>query len=131
MPLFQSLQAQASLLLTKAHEELGDLVGIDCLLVDATFSAIWIDYRKGSKTVKVHVELDHNRSIPTKVHLTEGNGAEMPFVSQILTDRPTGVMYRSYPNNLAYGSMPARIKESSHNIQLQPKASSFSMQWPF
>ena len=93
---FENLQQQASHLLPNAHKELGQLVGIDGSLIDGTLSMIWADYRKGSKKAKVHVGFDLNRSIPRKVHLTDGNGAERPFVSQILTKGQTGVLDRGY-----------------------------------
>lgn len=93
---FENLQQQASHLLPEAHKDLGQLVGIDGSLIDGTLSMIWADYRKASKKAKVHVGFDLNRSIPRKVHLTEGNGAERPFVSQILSKGQTGVLDRGY-----------------------------------
>jgi len=96
MYVFQQLQTQAAKILPKAHGELGDLIGIDGSLIDGTLSMLWADYRKGSKKAKVHVGFDLNRSIPRKVHLTEGNGAERPFVSKILSKGQTGVMDRGY-----------------------------------
>jgi hypothetical protein len=121
MYVFQHLQTQASHLLPKAHEELGDLVGIDGSLIEGTLSMIWADYRKGSKKAKVHVGLDLNRSIPTKVHLTDGNGAERPFVSQILSEGQTGVMDRGYQCHALFDQWQAddkfficRIKAGTH-----------------
>jgi hypothetical protein len=96
MHVFQNLQIQASKILPKAHEELGKLVGIDGSLIDGTLSMLWADYRKEAKKAKVHVGLDLNRSIPTKVYLTDGNGAERPFVSKILSEDQTGVLDRGY-----------------------------------
>ena len=96
MHVFQQLQVQAAKFLPKAHEELGDLIGIDGSLIDGTLSMLWADYRKGSKKAKVHVGFDLNRSIPRKVHLTDGNGAERPFVSKILSKGQTGVLDRGY-----------------------------------
>ena len=93
---YQHLQTQASKILPKAHEELGELVGIDGSLIDGTLSMLWADYRKGSKKAKVHVGFDLNRSIPRKVHLSDGNGAERPYVSKILSKGQTGVMDRGY-----------------------------------
>ena len=93
---FENLQQQASHLLPNSHKELGQLVGIDGSLIDGTLSMLWADYRKGSKKAKVHVGFDLNRSIPRKVHLTDGNGAERPFVSQILSKGQTGVLDRGY-----------------------------------
>ena len=93
---FENLQEQASHLLPHTHKELGQLVGIDGSLIDGTLSMLWADYRKGSKKAKVHVGFDLNRSIPRKVHLTDGNSAERPFVSQILSKGQTGVLDRGY-----------------------------------
>jgi hypothetical protein len=56
----------------------------------------WADYRKGSKKAKGHFGFNINQGIPTKVFLTEGNGAERPFVSLILSPGQTGVMDRGY-----------------------------------
>ena len=72
------------------------MVGIDGSLIEGTLSMLWADYRKGSKKAKVHVGFDLNRSIPRKVHLTDGKGAERPFVSKILSKGQTGVMDRGY-----------------------------------
>jgi hypothetical protein len=78
-----NLQKQASAVLPKQHPELGDLVSIDGSLIDAVLSMYWADYRKGSKKAKVHLGFDLNRGIPRKIFLTEGKGAERPFVSKI------------------------------------------------
>lgn len=94
--IFQHLQTEASNLLPKAHAQLGNLVGIDGSLINGTLSMLWADYRKGSKKAKVHVGFDLNRSIPRKIHLTLGNGAERPFVSKILSEGQTGVLDRGY-----------------------------------
>ena len=96
MHVFKNLQAKASKILPKHHPELGNLVGIDGSLIDATLSMYWADYRKRAKKAKVHVGFDLNCSIPRKIFLTDGNGAERPFVSQILSPGETGVMDRGY-----------------------------------
>ncbi len=93
---FENLQSQATNILPKSYPELGDLVAIDGSLIDAVLSMYWADYRKGSKKAKVHVGFDLNRSIPKKIYLTNGNGAERPFVSQILSPGETGVTDRGY-----------------------------------
>jgi len=93
---FENLQAQATQLLPKKHPELGNLVGIDGSLIDATLSMYWADYRKNAKKAKIHVGFDLNQAIPRKVFLTDGNGAERPFVSKILSDNQTGVIDRGY-----------------------------------
>ena len=56
----------------------------------------WADYRKGAKKAKVHLGFDLNRSIPRKIFLSDGKGAERPFVSMILSPGQTGVMDRGY-----------------------------------
>ena len=93
---FENLQSQATNILPKSYPELGDLVAIDGSLIDAVLSMYWADYRKGSKKAKVHVGFDLNRSIPKKIYLTNGNGAERPFVNQILSPGQTGVTDRGY-----------------------------------
>jgi len=93
---FQNLQVQASKALPKHHPELGNLIAIDGSLIDATLSMYWADYRKKSNKAKVHVGFDLNRSIPRKIFLTNGKGAERPFVSHILSPGETGVLDRGY-----------------------------------
>ena len=99
MHVYQNLQAQASEILPKQNPELGNLVGIDGSLVDATLSMHWADYRKTSKKARVHVGFDLNQAIPRKIYLTDGNGAERPFVSLILSENQTGVMDRGYQSH--------------------------------
>jgi hypothetical protein len=99
MHVYQNLQTQASEILPKQNPELGNLVGIDGSLIDATLSMHWADYRKNSKKAKVHVGFDLNQAIPRKIYLTDGNGAERPFVSLILSEGQTGVMDRGYQSH--------------------------------
>jgi hypothetical protein len=99
MHVYQDLQTQASAILPKQNPELGNLVGIDGSLIDATLSMHWADYRKKSKKAKVHVGFDLNQAIPRKIYLTDGNGAERPFVSLILSEGQTGVMDRGYQSH--------------------------------
>jgi len=94
--IYENLQADAIMRLPKEHVELGDLIGIDGSLIDACLSMHWADYRKGSKKAKVHLGFDLNRSIPRKLFLSDGKGAERPFVSMILSPGQTGVMDRGY-----------------------------------
>ena len=93
---YQNLQTNAVAVLPKEHADLGDLIGIDGSLIDACLSMHWADYRKGAKKAKVHLGFDLNRSIPRKVFLSDGNGAERPFVSMILSPGQTGVTDRGY-----------------------------------
>ena len=99
MFVYQNLQKQASKILPKQNPELGNLVGIDGSLIDATLSMHWADYRKKSKKAKVHVGFDLNQAIPRKIYLTDGKGAERPFVSLILSEGQTGVMDRGYQSH--------------------------------
>ncbi len=73
-----------------------NLVSIDGSLIDAVLSMYWADYRKNSKKAKGHFGFDINHKTPTKVYLTEGIGAERPFVIPILSKGQTGVMDRGY-----------------------------------
>ena len=96
MFVFQELQKQASTILPLNFPELGELVAIDGSLIDAVLSMHWADYRDGAKKAKSHIGFDVNRSIPRKIFLTDGNGGERPFVSQILEPGQTGIMDRGY-----------------------------------
>jgi len=93
---FANLQNQATHILPQNYPELGNLVAIDGSLIDAVLSMYWADYRKGAKKAKGHFGFDLNRGIPRKIFLTDGNGAERPFVSQILLSDETGVLDRGY-----------------------------------
>ncbi len=99
MYVFQELQKKAVKVLPKQFAELGDLVAIDGSLIDAVLSMAWADYRKKSKKAKLHLGFNINRSIPQKLFLTNGNGAERPFVEQILETGQTGIMDRGYQNH--------------------------------
>jgi hypothetical protein len=94
--IYQNLQADAVSRLPKEHDKLGDLIGIDGSLIDACLSMHWADYRKGSRKAKVHLGFDLNRSIPRKIFLSDGKGAERPFATMILSPGQTGVMDRGY-----------------------------------
>jgi len=87
---FKKLSCKASNILPNQHPELGELVAFDGSLSDAVLSMAWADYRKGSPKAKVHIGFDLNRGIPRKIFLTDGNGAERPFVNKILSPGQTG-----------------------------------------
>ena len=81
----------------------------------------WAEYRTNSKKAKLHLGLDLNHSIPRKLFLTEGNGAERPFVSKIIEPGQTGVMDRGYQAHHLFDQWQldnchfvCRIKESTH-----------------
>jgi len=107
---FKKLSCEASNILPNQHPELGELVAFDGSLIDAVLSMTWADYRKGSKKAKVHIGFDLNRSIPRKVFLTDGNGAERPFVNKILSPGQTGVGGRGYQKHALFDSLQAEGK---------------------
>ncbi len=118
---FQNLFKQARKQIPKEFSELGDLVAIDGSLIDSVLSMVWADYRKGSKKAKVHFGFNINCSIPQKVFLTEGNGAERPFVQKIVEPGQTGIMDRGYQNHDLFDQWQAndihfvcRIKGNTH-----------------
>ncbi len=96
---FQNLFKQARNQIPKEFSDLGDLVAVDGSLIDSVLSMTWADYRNGSKKAKVHFGFNVNRSIPQKVFLTEGNGAERPFVQKIVEPGQTGIMDRGYQSH--------------------------------
>lgn len=123
---FNELQAQASQVLPSKHTELGDLVAIDGSLIDAVLSMHWADYRDNSKKAKVHVGFDLNRSIPSKIFLTDGKGAERPFAEQIIAPGQTGVTDRGYESYKNFDNLQnngkhfiSRIKEDAIKTVIQ------------
>ena len=93
---FEKLSNEASNILPRQHADLGQLVAFDGSLIDAVLSMSWADYRKASQKAKIHLGFNLNYAIPAKIFLTDGNGAERPFVSQILSPGQTGVGDRGY-----------------------------------
>lgn len=126
MEVFQMLQGEAAKILPQAHGNLGELVAIDGSLIDAVLSMYWADYRDGTKKAKVHIGFDINRSIPSKIYLTDGKGDERPFVSKILSGSQTGVMDRYYQRHKSFDEWQAegkhficRIKEGTTKTVIQ------------
>jgi len=72
------------------------LYAIDGSLIDSVLSMHWADYRDDCRKAKVHIGFDINRSIPSKIFLTDGKADERPFVSKILSPGQTAVMDRYY-----------------------------------
>ena len=93
---FNELQAKAAAIIPKQFEHLGELVAIDGSLIDAVLSMTWADYRNGSKKAKIHLGFDVNRSIPTKLYLTDGLASERPFVDFILSADQSSILDRGY-----------------------------------
>jgi len=113
LEIFGRLVKKASKHSGVAHAQLGDLVAIDGSLIDATLSMIWADYRDTKNKAKVHLGFDLNRGIPRKLYLTEGKGAERPFVSCILESGQTGVMDRGYQDHSRFDEW---IDEEKHFV---------------
>jgi len=99
---FNKLSCEASNILPNQHADLGELVAFDGSLIDAVLSMTWADYRKGSKKAKTHIGFDLNRGIPKKIFLTTGNGAERPFVNEILSPGQTGIGDRGYQEHALF-----------------------------
>lgn len=116
---FENLYKQVEKTLPKEYKNLGDLVSIDGTLIDAVLSMYWADYRKGSKKAKGHFGFNINSSIPSKVFLTEGNGGERPFVSQILSKGQTGVMDRGYQSHKDFDYLQAEEKSFVCRIKVK------------
>jgi len=131
---YQQLQPQARHCLPRQHPKLGELVAIDGSFIDAVLSMHWADFRKNSKKAKVHLGFDINCSIPSKIFLTPGKGAERPFVSQILSPGQTGVLDRGYQCHKSFDlwqeqgkSFACRIKANTNktcikNNEIQPES---------
>jgi hypothetical protein len=94
--LFSELYKSAANVLPHEHANLGQFVGIDGSLINATLSMYWADYRKNDRKAKAHLAFDLNRSIPQRIFLTDGKAGERPFAMQILSPGQTGVMDRGY-----------------------------------
>jgi hypothetical protein len=93
---FTELQKQAASVLPAQHVDLGDLIAIDGSLIDSVLSMHWAEYRTNSKKAKLHLGFNLNYGLPHKLFLTEGKGAERPFVSSIIEPGQTGVLDRGY-----------------------------------
>ena len=121
LAVFTELQKQASGVLPSQYAALGDLVAIDGSLIDSVLSMHWAEYRTNSKKAKLHLGFDLNHGIPRKLFLTEGNGAERPFVSSIIEPGQTGVLDRGYQAHHLFDQWQedrchfvCRIKEATH-----------------
>lgn len=93
---FKQLQTEATKMLPKEFEDLGELIAIDGSYIDAVLSMHWADYSDISKKAKAHVAFDVNRSIPTAIILTDGKVDERPHADQLLSPGQTGIMDRNY-----------------------------------
>jgi hypothetical protein len=107
---YKNLCSEASKILPNQYADFGELVAIDGSLIDAVLSMAWADYRKNSKKAKIHLGFNINKGIPSKIYFTNGNGAERPFLSQILSPGQTGVSDRGYQEHAEFDSLQAEGK---------------------
>lgn len=109
------------------YAELGRLVAIDGSLIEACLSMTWADYRSKARKAKVHMGFDLNRCLPRKMILTQGKGAERPFVTYLLEEGETGVLDRGYQDHLRFDGwiedgrhFVARVKKNTQWQVLDP-----------
>lgn len=107
---FRELCFFATGVFPRQYAEFGDIVAIDGTLIDGVFSMYWADYRKNSRKAKGHFGFDLNHGIPSAIYLTSGNGAERPFVSQILQAGQTGVTDRGYQSHKGFDNLQEEKK---------------------
>ena len=126
LAVFTELQKQTAGSLPSQYSEFGDLVAIDGSLIDSVLSMHWAEYRTNSNKAKLHLGFDLNHGIPRKLFLTEGVGAERPFVSSIIEPGQTGVLDRGYQAHNLFDQWQqdgchfvCRIKETTHKEILQ------------
>jgi hypothetical protein len=96
---FTEPQKQAGAVLPTRHANLGDLVAVDGSFIASVLSMHWAEYSSNSNKAKLHLGFDLNRGIPRKLFLTEGKGAERPFVSRIIDPGQTAITDRGYQSH--------------------------------
>jgi hypothetical protein len=111
--LLDRLFKKASRCVGISYAELGQIIAIDGSLIAACLSMTWADYRKEVRKAKAHVGFDLNHNIPRKMTLTDGNGAERPFVSVLLNPGETGVIDRGYHSHQHFDEW---IRENKHFV---------------
>ena len=111
--LVDRLSKKAAKCIGLSYAELGHLVVIDGSLIGACLSMTWAAYRGDVRKAKMHLGLDLSGSIPRKMILTEGRGAERPFVSHLLKEGETGILDRGYQDHQRFD---AWIEEGKHIV---------------
>jgi len=126
LEVFERLGRKAAKVIGIKHEALGELRAIDGSLIDATLSMEWADYTTKTHKAKVHLCFDLNRGIPRKLYLTDGKGAERPFVSPLLEPGETGVEDRGYQDHERFDIwqeegkfFACRIRENTQKLIVQ------------
>lgn len=102
LELVDRLSKKVAKRLKVAHPECGALVAIDGSLLGASLSMTWADYTTAQRKAKMHLGFDLNRGLPRTLALTDGNGAERPFVSTFLDPGQTGVLDRGYQDHTQF-----------------------------
>lgn len=102
---FRELRSLSGGIIPSQYSDLGDIVLIDGSLIEAVLSMYWADYRKNSRKAKGHFGFDLNHGIPSVIFLTDGKGAERPFVSRILSPGQTGTLDRGYQCHRLFDSL--------------------------
>lgn len=118
---YKQLQAEATKIIPKSHEDLGELIGIDGSYIETVLSMHWADYSDKVTKAKVHLAFDLNRSIPKEIVLTNGKVDERPFVSQLLSPGQTGVMDRNYQRHKDFDSWLADGKHFVCRIRVNTR----------
>ena len=95
------------------HLDLGQLRAIDGSLIEACLSMTWAEYSSTQRKAKAHIGFNLNQGLPWNLALTDGKGAERPFVSIFLEEGETGVMDRGYVD---YQRFDAWIDEGKHFV---------------
>jgi len=113
LALVNRLSKKVSKHLNVEHLDLGQLRAIDGSLIEACLSMHWAEYSSTQRKVKAHVGFNLNQGLPWNLALTEGKGAERPFVSTFLEEGETGVLDRGYVD---YQRFDAWIDEGKHFV---------------
>ena len=113
LELVDRLAKQVGKRLQVPHLAVGELVAIDGSLIEASLSMHWAEYSTPQRKAKAHLGFDLKRGIPRQLALTEGKGAERPFVSTFLEPGDTGVVDRGY---IDYRRFDAWIDEGKHFV---------------
>ena len=99
--------------LNGVHLALGELVAIDGSRIEASLSMGWAEYSSTQHKAKAHLGFDLNHGLPRQLALTDGKGAERPFVSILLAPGETGVVDRGYVD---YQLFDRWIDEGKHFV---------------
>jgi len=123
---FKQLQAQAATIIPKAHADLGELIAIDGSYIETVLSMHWADYSDQKTKAKVHMAFDLNRSIPSRIVLTDGKVDERPYVTELLSRDQTGVMDRNYQSYKNFDQWQAEGKHFVCRLRIDHRKTEIS-----